>query len=301
MTDIRLCYHPGMISWCGHLILLLSLIVPAQPESLRVVTAAEAESHLENKVEPIVPSIARTLRVGGTVKLHIGISALGAVSFIKVISGPPMLTPSAMDAVRKWKYKPFIEEQKPTAVETDVELFFPGGMSAAESATRNKFFPIEDECRRLLDGGKYADSERQCRKAIELSNELPKDAILERSAPRSLLGHSILLQGRVAEAVPLYEEALALDKGYRKPDDADLASDYANLARAYSLLGQFAKADGLYATSVQTFEAAIQSLPEMKENYSRRLKRTLNEYANLKEAAHDSAAAKQLRQKAATL
>jgi len=56
-------------------------------------------------------------------------------------------------------------------------------------------------------------------------------------------------------------------------------------------------ADGLYATAVSTFEASVLSvlnLPEMKENYTRRLKRSLNEYAQLKEAeGQNDAASKQ--------
>jgi tetratricopeptide (TPR) repeat protein len=85
---------------------------------------------------------------------------------------------------------------------------------------------------------------------------------------------------------------------YREPDDADLATDYANLGRAYGVTGQLAKADELYATSVKTFRAAIVTLPEMKENYSRRLQRTLAEYAQVKDAEGQADVASNLRQQA---
>ncbi|HEV3038052.1 MAG TPA: hypothetical protein VHA33_09735 [Candidatus Angelobacter sp.] len=95
--------------------------------------------------------------------------------------------------------------------------------------------------------------------------------------------------------------AAELDLGYRKPDDADLASDYWNLGRAYAMTGQRDKADGLYATAVSTFEAAIRDLPQMKENYTRRLKRSLNEYAELKESLGQNDKAAELRKKAGAL
>lgn len=99
----------------------------------------------------------------------------------------------------------------------------------------------------------------------------------------------------------MYEEALDLDKAYRKSDDADLASDYWNLGRAYFSTGELTKADGLYQTAVSTFEAAIQSLPSMKENYTRRLKRCLTEYVKLKETMGQDVAAQELRKKADAL
>ena len=39
----------------------------------------------------------------------------------------------------------------------------------------------------------------------------------------------------------------------------------------YAMTGQLDKADGLYATAVSTFEAAIRDLPSMKENYAQQL------------------------------
>ena len=249
----------------------------AQTGPVKTVPATDAASHVARNIEPVVPPLAKAAKIGGKVKLHIIISPSGDVSSVTVISGHPLLVQSAINAVKQWKYKPFLEGETAISVATDVELDFPGGMSETESAVRNKFFPIVDECRSLLNGGKYSEAEQKCRQAVEISNNLPKEVVLERSDARSLLANSIFLQRRFSEAIPLYEEALELDKGYRKPDDADLASDYANLGRAYGVTGELAKADELYETAVKTLRSAIQTLPQMNENYSRRLQRTLND------------------------
>ena len=78
-------------------------------------------------------------------------------------------------------------------------------------------------------------AEKKCREAVDLSNELPKDVILERTSALSLLASAIFLQQRYAEAIPIYQQALDMDRGYRKPDDADLARDHCNLARAFAM------------------------------------------------------------------
>jgi TonB family protein len=270
----------------------------AQTEPVKTVSSTDATSHVARSVEPTVPPLAKAVKIGGKVKLHITISPSGDVSSVTVISGHPLLVQSAINAVKQWKYKPFLEGETAISVATDVEIDFPGGMSDTESAVRNKFFPIVDECRSLLNGGKYSEAEPKCRQAVEISNSLPKEVVLERSDARSLLANSIFLQRRFSEAIPIYEEALELDKGYRKPDDADLASDYANLGRAYGVTGELGKADDMYAAAVKTFRAAIQTLPQMNENYSRRLKRTLNEYAQLKDAEGQAEAATSLRKQA---
>ena len=64
------------------------------------------------------------------------------------------------------------------------------------------------------------------------------------------------------------------------------------------MTGDLSKADGFYATAVTTFENAIVNLPVMKDNYTQRLKRTLHEYAQLKDAEGEPDKAVELRKKA---
>jgi TonB family protein len=273
----------------------------AQTESPKTVSQADANAHLVTSVDPITPPLAKAARIGGTVKIHIVISPDGNVATTKLISGHPMLAPAAMQAVKEWKYKPFVEGGTAISVATDVEINFQGGMPQSETEIRNKYFPLEEECRKLIHDGNFTEAEQKCRQAVELSNQLPKEVVLERSGALTQLAHSIYLQGRFSDSIPIYQDALDLDKGYRKSNDADLASDYANLGRAYAKAGDLSRADPLFATSVSTFEAAILNLPSMKENYTARLRRTLNEYAALKESENQSQAAEDLRNKAASL
>jgi TonB family protein len=280
---------------------LFALTASPQTGTPKAVSTADATSHVIHRVEPTTPPIAALTKIGGAVKLHIVISPVGLVSSVTFVSGHPLLTKAAVDAVKQWKFKPFLDGETLVTVATDVEVDFPGGMSESESVVRSNYFRVEEECRKLTKDAKFAEAELKCREAVEISNNLPKEVVLERSDALSMLANVIFSQRRFADAIPLYEQSLALDKGYRESDDADLASDYANLGRAYAVTGRLSEADELYSTAVATFRAAIKNLPSMSKNYTRRLKRTLNEYAQIKDAEGQAEAASTLRQQASEL
>jgi protein TonB len=73
---------------------------------------------------PIYPPIAKAAHVSGAVVLHAIISKTGTIDNLNVISGPEMLRSSALDAVRTWRYKPFLLSGEPTEVETQITVNF---------------------------------------------------------------------------------------------------------------------------------------------------------------------------------
>jgi protein TonB len=75
-------------------------------------------------VNPTYPPIARAAHVSGTVVLHAIISKAGTITNLQVVSGPEMLRASAVDAVRTWRYKPYILNGEPTEVDTTVSVNF---------------------------------------------------------------------------------------------------------------------------------------------------------------------------------
>ncbi len=73
---------------------------------------------------PVYPPIARAAHIGGSVVLHAVISKTGSIENLTVMSGPPMLQGAALDAVRGWKYKPYLLNGEPTEVDTTVTVNF---------------------------------------------------------------------------------------------------------------------------------------------------------------------------------
>jgi len=69
---------------------------------------------LKNYVRPVVPPIAQTMRLKGTVRFEIVISPTGKVTSIKSLGGHPLLVESATLAVTKWLFSPASQETTTT-------------------------------------------------------------------------------------------------------------------------------------------------------------------------------------------
>ena len=82
------------------------------------------ESTLIYKTIPQYPIIAKTVGVQGTVILQATISKSGTIENLQVISGPAMLQQAAIDAVRTWRYHPYLLNDQPVEVETTVNVIF---------------------------------------------------------------------------------------------------------------------------------------------------------------------------------
>jgi len=77
---------------------------------------------LTRKVLPIYPPVARQAHVEGTVILDADISSDGTVETLKATSGHPLLVPAAIDAVKQWRYKSYMRDGEPVAVNTQITV-----------------------------------------------------------------------------------------------------------------------------------------------------------------------------------
>lgn len=82
------------------------------------------EGNLIRKVRPNYPALARSARIQGTVVLQAMISKQGTIENLTVVTGHPMLVPAAIDAVRQWRYRPYILNNEPVEVETQITVNF---------------------------------------------------------------------------------------------------------------------------------------------------------------------------------
>ena len=75
-------------------------------------------------IRPLYPEIAKMTRTEGTVVIDAIISRSGTIESAQVVSGPPMLQPAALEAVRQARYRPFVLNGQPTEVQTTVTIVF---------------------------------------------------------------------------------------------------------------------------------------------------------------------------------
>jgi protein TonB len=95
----------------------------ATPQRIRV-SQGVSQGLKVRDVKPNYPPLARQARISGTVVLHALISKDGSIENLTLISGHPMLAPAAIDAVKQWKYRPYLLNGEPVEVETEVQVNF---------------------------------------------------------------------------------------------------------------------------------------------------------------------------------
>jgi len=95
----------------------------AVPTRVRV-SAGVQQGNLISQVKPTYPAIAKSARIQGAVVLQAEISKTGSIENLRVMSGHPMLVQSALDAVKQWRYKPYLLNGEPVPVETTITVNF---------------------------------------------------------------------------------------------------------------------------------------------------------------------------------
>ncbi len=105
---------------------LISGVVASFPKPLEGERVSEAVMRLRRtqKVDPIYPGVAAPAHIQGTVVLDVRVNSLGGVEEVVRIGGPPTLAPTAVAAVKRWKYMPYMRDGEPISVVTTVQLNF---------------------------------------------------------------------------------------------------------------------------------------------------------------------------------
>jgi len=88
------------------------------------VSSGVAQGQLVRQVTPVYPQQARNAGIHGTVVLQAVIAKDGTVQSVKALHGPPALVPSALDAVKQWRYKPFSLNGEPAEADIQINVNF---------------------------------------------------------------------------------------------------------------------------------------------------------------------------------
>ena len=111
---------------------LLSLAAAARPIDARAPNGAGAPSYRGRNLESLVVERVApewppetNMRVDGDVVVRITVAAHGMLRSARAVSGHPMKIAAAIAAVRKWKFRPWIERRKARTVTGIVTVRFP--------------------------------------------------------------------------------------------------------------------------------------------------------------------------------
>jgi len=99
---------------------------PAKPpRTSRITVGGVVESaRLIYEVKPDYPVLGKTAHVQGTVRLEAIIDKDGSVQSLRVLSGPPLLIPCALQAVAQWRYQPTLLNGAAVEVATEIDVNF---------------------------------------------------------------------------------------------------------------------------------------------------------------------------------
>jgi len=88
------------------------------------VPSTVADRYLVQRVEPEYPEAARAQHIQGPVVLEALVGKDGAVEKLTTMSGDPQLGTAATDAVRQWRFKPFLRNGSPEEFQTQITVSF---------------------------------------------------------------------------------------------------------------------------------------------------------------------------------
>jgi protein TonB len=109
----------------GGIVSSVPVAVPkaAPPQKVRV-SQGVLQGNILHQVQPQYPPIARAARVAGAVVIKATIGKDGTMKDLQVVSGHPMLVQAALEAVKQWRYKPWVLNGEPVEVDTVITVNF---------------------------------------------------------------------------------------------------------------------------------------------------------------------------------
>lgn len=246
-------------------------------EDLPNIPLEKAKENLVTFVQPDYPPLAKVAQIKGIVRVSIEIDEGGSVRNVRLISGHPMLAPAALQAIRKWRYKPFSANGKPVAVRTEIEISIPEKIDQTDVDNERKFqdtyWPNERAGREAMKNRDFATAEAKLNIARAAAEERGDSKWLELADVLSMLGSVKSQQNRFDEAETSYQDSLAIHEKHQRPDEAEVAGVQEQLGILYIRSGHPEKAETFLEESVHSYEARIEqvSMPEAKASYGQSL------------------------------
>jgi protein TonB len=102
---------------------VLSFVAAAQ-DGPRQISQSEALAMVVTRVDPEFPAMAKQLKITGAVEIEVIVAESGAVETVKPLSGNPVLTRAATDALKRWKFRPYQHDGAATRFATTLKISF---------------------------------------------------------------------------------------------------------------------------------------------------------------------------------
>ncbi|HET7440517.1 MAG TPA: TonB family protein [Terriglobales bacterium] len=97
---------------------------PTTDAAERVRLSPNATLALSRPVNPSYPLLARQMKVQGSVLLQALISREGTIQDLQILNGPTILATAAREAVKQWRFKPYLQDGQPVETQAKITVNF---------------------------------------------------------------------------------------------------------------------------------------------------------------------------------
>lgn len=194
---------------------LSSTILAQEPIA---VDAATLEQHVDHRVDPVYPPIAKAARIQGTVVFEVRIGTTGKLESMKVVSGPAMLQQAAINCLKQWTYKPFEKNGSQSAVTGQVSIEFSLGMTAAgakkDEEIAQRYFSLDGKCRQAVSANTDpAAAAAICKQAADIADEFAPDMrFIEKRSAFVWTAYAFMDSGDLKSALRYADKAVEVVK-----------------------------------------------------------------------------------------
>jgi len=103
---------------------LANAAAPLTTAGDRVQMSADTRQALTRPVRPEYPLLARQMKVQGAVGLKATIGKDGGIQTLQVTSGPAILADAAREAVKQWRFRPYLQDGQPVETQANITVDF---------------------------------------------------------------------------------------------------------------------------------------------------------------------------------
>ena len=289
---------------------LLAVLIMVSPASANQVAGApvrfdtaEGLKQVVERVEPSLPPDIVSANPGAVLAADVVVKADGTIESVTLVTGPGALERPFVEALRKWRFRPFLRNGRPVRAVVMIDLALANPREEALRKASTDYFAAQLACERAL-ATDARSAEPACLQAVGLSDTLHASRRLERSHALGYHGMSLAAAGRNADALARFEQAIATRQDALRVErsdaaiDADMAALLTAAAGMEARLNRLPAAAARYAIAISILERAVETRPDFRERYLPQLRDVLEKAAVVKRALGESGEAAALEKRA---
>jgi TonB family protein len=250
------------------------------------------DQHVDHRVAPVYPPIAKAARIQGTVVFEVRIGVTGKIESSRVVSGPAMLQQAAIDCLKQWTFHAFEKDGTAVPARGTVAIIFDlgkDGPTPDEEKIASQYFPLSDQCRKAVSARTdYPTAAAICEQAAKKAEEFPSNGrFIEK---RSAFVYAATAQANDKDLKSALKWAANAVEVVRlgHDDDSGSGAAYSTKGTIEGMLGDLKAADLDLSTAEDFGRKGIawveNEAPSLRQEYVRPLVRDLRFHAQVLQA-----------------